>query len=279
MTSRLRRAVRRNELIVDYQPQAEMTTGAITGFEALVRWQRPGHGRLTPGAFLPIVSGSEVMKSITLYVLTRGLVELTQWRAEGHHVRLAVNVESPSLVDPRLPEQVSRRLADAGVPADALKLEITEEAVMTDLPRALDVLVRLRALGVQIALDDFGIGYSSMGRLKELPVNEIKIDRAFVENVATDVEDQAIVRAITDLGRGMGLRVVAEGVSSPEAWATLNGLGCNRAQGFFLARPLPSHDVLPWLGDRPTTSDEGPRSDPRRSSRPHPTLGEPLVGS
>ena len=243
----LRRALERNELVLHYQPKADLGTGRILGAEALVRWQHPDHGLLGPGEFIPLAERTGLIHPLTRWVLDTALRQASQWHRDGHQLSVAVNVSTRCLLDPSFPDQVAERLGAWQVPAGSLVLEVTESAVMADPARALDVLGRLHALGVRLAVDDFGTGYSSMAYLKALPVDELKVDRSFVGQMADSSSDAVIVRSTIDLGHNLGLRVVAEGVESQEAWQSLEALGCDTAQGYYLGRPMPAADLEHWL--------------------------------
>jgi diguanylate cyclase (GGDEF)-like protein len=184
---------------------------------------------------------------LTRWVLDAALRQAAEWHRAGHHLSVAVNVSTRSLLDASFPEQVAGRLAHWEVPAGWLVLGVTESAVMADPALALDVLGRLHALGVGLAVDDFGTGYSSMSYLKALPVDELKVDRSFVGQMVTSNSDAVIVRSTIDLGHNLGLRVVAEGVENQDAWEELKELGCDTAQGYFLGRPMPAADLEAWL--------------------------------
>jgi EAL domain-containing protein (putative c-di-GMP-specific phosphodiesterase class I) len=181
--------------------------------EALVRWQHPAHGLLGPGEFIPLAERTGLIHPLTRWVLDAALRQAGQWRRAGHHLSIAVNVSTRSLLDRDLPDQVADRIAAWQVPAGSLVLEVTESAVMADPALALDILGRLHALGVGLALDDFGTSYSSMAYLKALPVDELKVDRSFVGQMASSTSDAVIVRSTIDLGHNLGLHVVAEGWS------------------------------------------------------------------
>ncbi|HEV3464820.1 MAG TPA: EAL domain-containing protein [Actinomycetota bacterium] len=243
----LRRALERDELVLHYQPKADLRTGQILGAEALVRWQHPDHGLLGPGEFIPLAERTGLIHPLTRWVLDAALRQAAQWHRDGHHLSVAVNVSTRCLLDPGFPDQVTERLDAWQVPAGSLILEVTESAVMADPARALDVLGRLHALGVRLAVDDFGTGYSSMAYLKALPVHELKVDRSFVGQMADSSSDAVIVRSTIDLGHNLGLRVVAEGVESEEAWQRLEALGCDTAQGYYLGRPMAAADLEHWL--------------------------------
>jgi diguanylate cyclase (GGDEF)-like protein len=239
----LRRALERGELVLHYQPKADLGSGAIRGVEALVRWQHPEYGLLGPGEFIPLAERTGLIHPLTHWVLDAALEQAARWRHAELGLSVAVNISTRCLLDPSFADQVARQLATRLVPADLLVLEITESAVMVDPARALEVLGRLHTLGVGLAVDDFGTGYSSMAYLKDLPVDELKIDRSFVGQMATSRSDAVIVRSAIDLGHNLGLRVVAEGVETQQAWQELAALGCDIAQGYYLGRPMPAAEL------------------------------------
>jgi diguanylate cyclase (GGDEF)-like protein len=244
----LRRALERDELVLHYQPKADLRSGQVLGAEALVRWRHPDHGLLAPGEFIPLAERTGLIHPLTRWVLDAALRQAAEWHRSGHRLSIAVNVSTRCLLDPSFPDEVGERLAAWEVPADCLMLEVTESAVMADPARALDVLGRLHAMGVKLAVDDFGTGYSSMAYLKALPVDELKVDRSFVGHMSSNTSDAVIVRSTIDLGHNLGLRVVAEGVETQDAWQELQALGCDTAQGYYLGRPMPAADLERWLG-------------------------------
>jgi EAL domain-containing protein (putative c-di-GMP-specific phosphodiesterase class I) len=248
LASDLRRAVTTdNELVVYFQPQADLRTGHIVRAEALVRWQHPTRGLLTPDIFLPLAEHTGLMRPLTRTVLEASVRQCRAWRDAGMDVAVAVNVSGRDLLDVTLPDEVADTLQRLGVPADRLELEITENTILTDPQRARSVLARLSDLGVSLAIDDFGAGYSSLGYLKRLPVDVLKIDRSFVMNMSSDENDAVIVRSTIDLGHNLGLRVVAEGVEDETAMRTLGELNCDTAQGYYLGRPVPAAGLLEIL--------------------------------
>jgi diguanylate cyclase (GGDEF)-like protein/PAS domain S-box-containing protein len=242
----LRRALEREELVVYYQPQACATTGAVRTMEALVRWEHPVHGLLMPDQFVPLAEQTGLIRPLTLYMLDAALRQCAAWRSAGYDLAVAVNVTGRDLLDLHFPEQVAAAIARAGVAPDALELEITESTIMTDAARARSVLVQLSELGVRLAIDDFGSGHSSLGYLKRLPIDVLKIDRSFVMNMAEVGDDAVIVRSTIDLGHNLGLQVVAEGVETEQALAQLMELGCDSVQGYFLGGPQPT-DAVEWI--------------------------------
>ncbi|MBE2317867.1 EAL domain-containing protein [Solirubrobacter sp. CPCC 204708] len=246
----LRDGLAGGELILHYQPKAELATGEVRGVEALVRWVHPRRGLLMPSEFLPLADHSGLGRSLTAFVLDRALVEIGERRRDGFDLSVAVNLSPADLLDLGLPSEVARTLQRRDFPASCLRLEVSEDAVMADPERSLEVLRELRAIGVATALDDFGSGHVSLGHLKHLGVDEIKIDRSFVMRLADDARDAAIVHTTVDLGRRLGMKVVAEGVETSEAWDTLAGLHCDEAQGFFLGRPMTATALAGWMRER-----------------------------
>jgi len=243
-------ALRAGQLVLHYQPQADLRTGAVRGVEALVRWEHPERGLLGPGHFLPLVEQSGLTRALTAFVLDRALEEVSRLRRSGHDLSVAVNLGPADLLDLGLPSEVERLLDRHGVAPDRLEIEVSEEIVLADVERTVDVLVGLRAIGVRTALDDFGAGRAGLGHLKELHVDVLKIDRSFVMRVSEDARDAAIVRSLVDLGRRLGVRVIAEGVDRAECCDLLAEWGCDEIQGHYLARPMPAADLELWLRRR-----------------------------
>jgi EAL domain-containing protein (putative c-di-GMP-specific phosphodiesterase class I) len=247
LVGELHGALDTGQLVVHYQPKAELATGAVRGVEALVRWSHPEHGLLAPGHFLPIAEQSGLTRRLTAFVLDRALAEIAACREEGYDLSVAVNLGPADLLDLGLPSEVERALERHRFPAERLSLEVSEDVVMADPERTLEVMAAVQAVGVGTALDDFGAGQASLAHLKELRVDELKIDRSFVMRLAEDDRDAAIVHSTVELGRRLGLRVVAEGVERPEAWRMLADWVCDEAQGHVLGRPMPAGDLTPWL--------------------------------
>jgi diguanylate cyclase (GGDEF)-like protein len=239
-------AIGDGQLVLHYQPKAELPTGAVRGVEALVRWEHPRHGLLTPGHFLPLAEQSGLTRALTAFVLDRALSEIASLTGEPE-LAVAVNLGPADLLDLGLPLEVARALERRTFPAELLTLEVSEDAIMADPERTLDVLGRLRALRVRLALDDFGVGQSSLAHLKNLQLDELKIDRSFVLELAANTSDLAIVCSTVDLGHRLGLHVVAEGVATRQAWSLLVECGCDDAQGELLAPPLPARELTQWL--------------------------------
>ncbi len=250
LTGDLRRALANDELVVHYQPKATFD-GKVVGVEALVRWQHPTLGLVPPDRFIPLAEHSGLIRPLTVCVLRAALDQLRRCREQGMDLTVAVNLSAQHLLDRDLPGQVTEMLREVDIPADRLELEITESSLMVNPKRAVEVLTRLGEIGVRIAIDDFGTGFSSLQYLKQLPVNVLKVDRTFVGAMADNDHDALIVRSTIDLGRNLGLQVVAEGVETTEIWDALADLGCDIAQGFLLARPMPSGELSEWLRTQP----------------------------
>jgi diguanylate cyclase (GGDEF)-like protein len=243
LAAELRRALDEKELVLHYQPKADLSDGRIVAVEALVRWQHPEHGLLTPDQFVPLAEATGLIRELTLTVLDEALHQQRVWRDDGIDIRVAVNLSARDLYDLTLPASTAELLAKHDVPPTSLELEITESVIVADPMRARAILNRLSEMGVVLAIDDYGTGYSSLGYLKRLPIDEMKIDRSFVMQMADDRNDAAIVRSTVELGRNLGLKVVAEGVETATAWAHLKALGCDFAQGYYLSRPVPAAEI------------------------------------
>jgi diguanylate cyclase (GGDEF)-like protein len=246
----LRTALTHNQLMLHYQPKVDLATNEVHGVEALVRWDHPNRGLLYPDAFLPLVEDAGLMRAMTQNVLEQALDQAAAWLENGLPLTVAVNLSASSLVDTDLPEQVGALLAARRLPAGALQLEITEEFLMTDRDRARTILRRLRELGVQISIDDFGTGYSSLAYLRELPVDELKLDRSFVFPMADDARAAALVFSTIELAHSLGLLMVAEGVENEIALTELAAHGCDQAQGYYVSRPVPAAELEYWLEQR-----------------------------
>lgn len=246
MMGELRRAIGDSELFLQYQPRVHLPTGKMIGVEALVRWKHPQFGLIPPDQFILPAERTGLIKPLTLWVLKEALTQCRAWQQPGHELSMAVNLSVRNLRDSRLPEQIAELLEACGVEPAHIVLEITESAIMSDPKGTMAVLKRLKEIGVRFSIDDFGTGYSSLGYLKMLPVDEIKIDKSFVVNMAKDNKDAAIVRSIIDLGQNLGLSVVAEGIENQNILELLVKLGCVEGQGYHLGRPV----FAPEIGGR-----------------------------
>jgi diguanylate cyclase (GGDEF)-like protein len=254
LVGELRSAITDEQLEVHYQPQIDLATGRVLGAEALVRWTHPTRGFVPPDEFVPVAEQAGLIGSLTRFVLGRALVACKEWRRTAPDLRMSVNLSPRSLLHEALPEEVAALLAEVGLPASALCLELTETSVMLDPRRTIPTLNRLRAIGITIALDDFGTGHSSLAYLKQLPVGEIKIDKSFVLGMTEDRFDEAIVCSIIDLARHLLVPVVAEGIEDLAVGERLRAAGCAFGQGYGYSRPLPPERFSAWLATMPVSS-------------------------
>lgn len=247
LIAELRRAIDHDELELHYQPKVDLRTGNVTSVEALARWQHPTRGFIPPDEFIPLAEHTGLIKPLTRWVLNEALRQCRDWYGAGHPIDVAVNLSAWSLYDPEFVETVRTLLDRWAVAPASLELELTESMVMTDPLRARETLTQLHALGVQLSIDDFGTGYSSLGYLKRLPVQQLKIDKSFVMQMASNDDDAFIARAIVDLSHNLGLEVVAEGVEERQTLRLLTMMGCDLAQGYYVSRPLLPGELLGWL--------------------------------
>ncbi len=245
----LRSAILDRTLEVYYQPKVNASTFEVTGVEALVRWDHPTRGLLLPGAFLPLVEDAGLMSAMTDAVLDASLDQVRRWRDGGRDLTVAVNLSSSSLVDADLPRRVSSALRDRQLPGTTLELEITEDFLMGDRVRAREILTELRRFGIRLAVDDFGTGYSSLAYLRELPIDELKLDRSFVQPMAADPRAAAIVRSTIELAHSLGMTMVAEGVEDVFTASELALADCDTLQGFLFSKALPGPELGRWMDD------------------------------
>ncbi|MEA2932690.1 MAG: diguanylate cyclase [Actinomycetota bacterium] len=236
----VRGAIDRRELVLHYQPKVDLATRTVTGVEALVRWQHPERGLLAPDRFLGLFEQSGLMGPLAMDVLNQAVTQQARWASQNLDLSVAVNLSAANLADAELPERVAEVLRRRGVSAGSIVLEITEDSLMVDADQGLDVLERLFALGVELSVDDYGTGFSSLAYLRDLPVHELKLDRAFLAAASHDDRAVAIIRSTIDLAHSLDLRIVAEGVETDENLALIAGMGCDIAQGFLLGRPSPA---------------------------------------
>ena len=242
----LRHALTRHELVLHFQPKVELSTSRIVGAEALVRWQHPVRGLVPPDEFIPLAEHTGLIRSITRYVLDAALAQEHRWIEAGEAIPVAVNLSARNLIEDGLVERVTELLHYHGVPPSLLELEITESSVITDITRVKRLLGRLRGLGLRVAVDDFGTGFTTLAELKDLPVDVLKVDRSFIKGIADDPNHLLIVQSVLELSRNLGLTAVAEGVEDQSAMATLTDLGCAVVQGYHIARPLAPDDFSRW---------------------------------
>lgn len=242
----LHRAVIGRELCLHYQPKVGIGTRSLAGCEALIRWQHPVRGLLMPGDFLPIAEEAGLMGMITEWVMDEALRQVAEWRQAGLHLKIAVNVPADMLNELPFPTLIESLLASHSTDGSCLILEVTEAAAMKSLLTTVDVLVRLRLMGVSLSIDDFGTGHSSMVKLRQLPFDEMKIDRSFVKDLSTEPDAEVLIGAMIALARSFGMKSVAEGVERAEDLERLAQLGCEIAQGYYFSRPLPPPDFAAW---------------------------------
>ncbi|HZD41384.1 MAG TPA: GGDEF domain-containing phosphodiesterase, partial [Terriglobales bacterium] len=242
----LRRAIERNELYLHYQPQVDLSTRTISGAEALLRWDHPKLGTISPDRFIGLAEDTGLIKPLTYWVLREAIRQCGEWRRNGLDFTVAVNISSRNL-EADFPERIMAVLQSCKLPARNLELEITERTIMKDPIHTQEVFNRLKEFGIRISLDDFGTGYSSLSYLSKLPVNQIKIDKSFVIHMVTDENAAAIVRSTIELGHQLGLKVIAEGVESRDVLERLEALDCDALQGYFISRPVSGRELARWV--------------------------------
>ncbi len=255
----LRHATQRNQLTVCYQPKVNLETGCVTGAEALVRWRHPEYGLLSPDEFIPAAEEAGMIHHVTRYMLEAGIMECRKWHVAGYDLQVSINISTLDLLDSDLPYFILQLLKDHSVEPKWLTLEVTENAVMRKIQRALSVLECLQDIGVKISMDDFGTGQSSLAQMKNIPLHELKIDKSFVMTLLSDKKNEAIVMTILQLANNLGFSVVAEGVEDQSTIDFLQTAGCTLAQGYFISKPIESEAFLNWM--------EGSRSRYRKDRR------------
>jgi diguanylate cyclase (GGDEF)-like protein len=265
LIGQVRPALESGEFVLYYQPKVRLSDGRAAGAEALIRWEHPSLGLLAPDEFIPLVEKTVLLRPVTQYVIESVLQQWREWADLGIRIPIAINVSARSLLDQELPDQVEAQLRRWDVPPAFLRMELTESFMMGDSGRTSQVLDALADVGVGLSIDDFGTGYSSLSYLKRLPIEEIKIDRSFVMQMHVDANDFMIVRATVDLGRNLGLRVVAEGVEDLATFDRLAEFGCDEAQGYYISRPLSAVEFTRWLSVR-NLELEVAQSDGHRST-------------
>jgi diguanylate cyclase (GGDEF)-like protein len=246
----LRHAVEHDELRLFFQPKIEFKTGRVTGAEVLLRWQHPTRGLLGPVDFIPFAEQTGFIRRLTRWTLDRAIAQGAEWRAAGKALGLAVNISADDIGDERLDSRIASMLSRHQLPPGLLTLELTESGFIEDPTRALHMLDAIAALGVSLSIDDFGTGYSSLSQLVRMPVHEMKIDRSFVQGLESDPEFAPVVRYAIDMGHGLGLKVVAEGIETEAAAARLRDFGCDIGQGYLYAKPMPLAAFESWLEGR-----------------------------
>ncbi|KAA3633538.1 MAG: EAL domain-containing protein [Proteobacteria bacterium] len=260
IVSELPEAIEKRQLILHYQPKFRISaadSGALEGVEALVRWRHPVAGMIFPDEFLPAAESSGLMASLTEYVLRESITQQARWSEQGHDLSISVNLPARMVNDARLPDRVFTLLKEFDVSPDRLYLEVTESVAMGNTETAMATLTRLRIRGVGLSIDDFGTGYSSLVQLHRMPFSELKIDKSFVMDCDENADARSIIEIIISLGQKLGLTVCAEGVESYKSWKFLHSLGCERAQGFFMSRPIPADAIGPFANDWAFPAESG----------------------
>ncbi len=247
LINELANGIKRDELLLHYQPTVDLTEGRVLTVEALLRWQHPKRGLLAPSDFLPTVTDYALNSKLALHVVDIALRDCTEWRNRGIDAGVNVNLSVANVLDATLPDEIGKMLAICGIPPSALGLEVTETAIVADENKAAGMLKALDGMGVRIAIDNFGTGHSSLACLRDLPVSELKIDREFVVGLRMRPRDKAIVRLITVLAHGLDVKVIAEGVEDEETVNELAALEVDMAQGYYFSRPLPLADLVAWF--------------------------------
>jgi diguanylate cyclase (GGDEF)-like protein len=246
LLSDLRRAIEENQLVLHYQPKIDIETERVTGVEVLVRWQHPERGNIPPDQFIPFLEHSGHIRSLTAWVLRAGIRQIGKWNQEGKRLTASLNISARDLLNPELPGQLEQLLSENQVEPAQICLELTESALVEDPATALATIKRLHSIGVNLAIDDYGTGYSSLAYIQQLPVREVKIDRSFVMRMVESKDSRTIVRSTIELGHNLGMRVTAEGVEDLEALDMLRGMGCDTAQGYWFSKPLPAAEFDLW---------------------------------
>ena len=243
----LRHAVENDELCIYYQPKVQLSSNNTIAVEALIRWQHPSRGFIAPNEFIPFAEHTGIIRIITEWVIENVLRQIEVWKSKNLNIRISLNISARDLVKTELPGQLATALRKTNLSPDTICLEITESALMEDPVNSQETVNTLHDMGLEISIDDYGTGYSSLAYVKNLPVNELKIDRTFIMNMDRQENDLAIVRSTIDLGHSLGLRVVGEGVETENQYNMLRKLGCDLAQGYFIARPMPAEEFEAWL--------------------------------
>lgn len=249
MVPRLRSAIDRREMVLYFQPQLDLRSGRVIGAETLIRWPGADVGFISPDEFLPIAERTDLIRPLTRFVLAEAVVQCARWRRDGHDLRVSVNLSARNLLEPDLADYIHELVVRANLPLGALRVELTETALLTRADDARVALERLRSIGIGVALDDFGTGHSSLSYLTTLPVDEVKIDKSFVLDLGIDPVADRVVRTIVELGNNLDLEVVAEGVETSRHADVLMQMGCTLGQGFFFARPMPPAEFEAWLAE------------------------------
>ena len=251
LLGQLRRGIERGELFLHYQPKISLSTGEVVGVEALVRWQHPERGLIPPNDFIPLAEHTGLIGPLTMCVLNTALAQVKVWEDGGHRIPVAVNISARNLSDGQFASKVKGLLDQHGVAAGLLEVEVTESAVMLEPESAARILNELHSIGIRIAIDDFGAGYTSLAQLKNLPISELKIDKSFILTMHSNTDDALIVKSMVDLGHSLNMKVVAEDIETAHAVNTLTDLQCDIGQGYHLCRPVLPEALMHWYSQQP----------------------------
>ncbi len=251
LASELRHAIEADELMIYYQPKVDIAHKKISGVEALVRWEHPQKGMIQPDLFIPMAEETGIIHVFTTWLLDKVSHQIRCWKDRGIHLTVSVNLAPRNLLEFDLLERLNKPIQNREIPASSLMIEITERGLMVDPLRAIDVLNHIRELGITISIDDFGTGYSSLAYLKDLPVDELKIDQSFIRTIKDDPRSAAIVQMIVQMAQALNIKVIAEGVEAVDEWEYLHQIGCGHAQGYYMGRPMPADELERWLLESP----------------------------
>lgn len=244
--SELEEAILKNQLILHFQPQINIKSGSLVGAEALVRWQHPKHGLIYPNLFISLAENNGLIGDLTAQVIKQAMEQVIYWKSQNFTLPVSVNISAENITSLSLPEQLSRLLKKHDLDPSMITLEVTESALMGQLVTSLDILTRLRMKGIALSIDDFGTGYSSLSQLYRMPFTELKVDQSFVMNMTHDDEARGIVRTCIMLGHELKMQVVAEGVEDEQTLKLLAEMGCDIAQGYHIAKPMPAENLIKW---------------------------------
>ena len=250
LEQRLRKAVKKSEFYLEYQPVVDMTHGTVSSVEALIRWRDPEFGIISPGLFIPIAEETGLIEPLGEWVLNQALADLSSWHAQGHMLKIAINVSGRQCINSNglsFYQVLEEALLRHKIAAHYVHIEITQSLLIEDKPYSLEILQSIRNLGVDIYLDDFGTGYSALSYLNQFPISVIKIDKSFIDNATVNQSDAKLVKAIVMMGQSLEMPLVAEGIETEEQWDFLQSLGCNYAQGYLMSKPLSSEKLLTFL--------------------------------
>jgi len=242
--------IKNKEFMLHYQPQINMVNGELSGVEALVRWQHPVHGLIFPDSFIQLSENTGVIGQLTEEVTNLAVAQIERWRRQGAEIKVSVNISAQNITTLNLPEQLNELMARHKISPSMLVLEVTESALMGNLTLSLDILTRLRLKGIHLSIDDFGTGFSSLSQLHKIPFTELKIDQSFVADMDKNSDSYAIVETCIMLGHKLHMEVVAEGIEDQTIWNLLVEMGCDVAQGYFIAKPMSANKLIDWNNNR-----------------------------